>query len=103
MRVLDEVYLERPIYGSRKMVLALTARGHNVNRKRVQRLMRLMGLEALVPKPNTSRSHPARKKVSVPAERARGDEGESGLGHRHHIHPVGDGLLLPGGRRGLVQ
>jgi putative transposase len=62
MRLLDEEYLQHPFYGSRKLVLAIEARGHTVNRKRVQRLMRLMGLEALVPKPNTSRSHPAHKK-----------------------------------------
>jgi putative transposase len=62
MRLMDELYLARPIYGSRKMVLALAEKGHVVNRKRVQRLMRAMGLEALVPKPFTSKSHPAHKK-----------------------------------------
>ena len=62
MRLMDELYLARPIYGSRKMVLALAAKGQAVNRKRVQRLMRVMGLEALVPKPFTSRSHPAHTK-----------------------------------------
>lgn len=58
MRLLDELYLAHPIYGSRKMVVALEEKGHTVNRKRMQRLMRLMGLEALVPKPNLSRSNP---------------------------------------------
>jgi putative transposase len=62
MRLMDELYLERPIYGSRKMVVALAERGLTINRKRVQRLMRLMGLEALVPKPFTSRSHPEHRK-----------------------------------------
>lgn len=62
MRQLDRLYLDHPFLGSRKMVVALEQRGVVVNRKRVQRLMRLMGLEALVPKPNTSRSHPAHKK-----------------------------------------
>jgi len=62
MRLLDELYLQHPFYGSRKMALALKARDHAVNRKRVQRLMRLMGLEALAPKPSTSRSHPEHKK-----------------------------------------
>jgi len=62
MRRLDEMYLQCPFYGSRKMVVTLEAQGHTVNRKRVQRLMRLMGLEALAPKPNTSRSHPQHKK-----------------------------------------
>ena len=55
MRLLDEQYLTRPFYGSRKMVEALAAQGHEVNRKRVQRLMRLMGIAALAPRRSTSR------------------------------------------------
>ena len=54
MRVLDEVHLVRPFLGSRRLVDELAARGHSVNRKRVQRLMRLMGIEATYPKPRTS-------------------------------------------------
>jgi putative transposase len=57
-RRLDELYLELPFYGSRKMTLALKAEGHGLNRKWVQRLMRTMGLEALVPRPGTSRPTP---------------------------------------------
>ena len=53
MRRLDELYLKHPLYGSRRM--AVRAPGHGINRKRVQRLMRTMGLEALAPKPGTSR------------------------------------------------
>jgi putative transposase len=55
MRWLDEQYLATPFYGSRRMTAELRQVGHQVNRKRVQRLMRLMGLEALGPKPKTSR------------------------------------------------
>lgn len=58
MRLIDEEYLKHPFYGSRKVADALCTLGHQVNRKRVQRLMRLMGLEALAPKPSLSRSHP---------------------------------------------
>ena len=61
MRVLDEQYLETPFYGTRRMVVALCAIGLVVNRKRVRRLMRLMGLEAIYQKPDTSRRHPAHK------------------------------------------
>ena len=50
MRRIDEQYLKTPFYGSRKMAELL-----NVNRKRVQRLMRLMGLEAIYPKRRTTR------------------------------------------------
>lgn len=56
MRLIDEQYLRRPFFGSRKMAVWLTQEGHNVNRKRVQRLMRLMGLEAIYRKPRTSLS-----------------------------------------------
>jgi putative transposase len=57
-RLIDEEYTRRPFYGSRRMVLFLKAQGHTVNRKRVQRLMRLMGLAGMAPGPNTSRPHP---------------------------------------------
>ena len=62
MRLIDELYTARPIYGSRKMAERLRERGHEVNRKRVQRLMRLVGLVGLVPRRSTSRPHPAHKK-----------------------------------------
>ena len=54
-RWIDAQYLATPFYGSRRMTAALRRAGHPVNRKRVQRLMRMMGLEALGPKPKTSR------------------------------------------------
>ena len=55
MRRIDEIHLEFPFYGSRSITRELRGKGGRVNRKRVQRLMRLMGLESLAPKPNTSR------------------------------------------------
>lgn len=55
MRLLDEQYMLTPFYGIRRMTVSLHQLGHQVNRKRVQRLMRLMGLEAIYPKPNLSR------------------------------------------------
>jgi len=54
MRLIDQQYTAQPVYGSRKMTAWLQAQGHPVNRKRVQRLMRLMGLEAVYPKPKLS-------------------------------------------------
>jgi len=54
MRLIDEQYLQTPFYGSRRMAVCLQKEGHSVNRKRVQRLMRLMGLEAIYPKPRLS-------------------------------------------------
>jgi putative transposase len=54
MRLIDQQYLKTPFYGSRKMMVSLTRSGEAVNRKRIQRLMALMGLEALHPKPRTT-------------------------------------------------
>jgi putative transposase len=62
MRLLDEEYLRHPFLGSRKMQVWLVGQGHVVNRKRVQRLMRLMGIEGLNPRGSTSRPHPAHAK-----------------------------------------
>ncbi len=61
LRLIDEQYTRRPFYGSRKMVSYLRAQGHRVNRKRVQRLMRILGLAGMAPGPDTSRPHPQHK------------------------------------------
>lgn len=61
MRRIDELHLNLPFYGSRRMTFALNAEGFSVNRKRVQRLMRVMGIEALVPRPGTSKAAPGHK------------------------------------------
>ena len=59
--LIDEEYTRHPFYGSRKMVVFLKTAGYPVNRKRVQGLMRNMGLAGIAPGPNTSRSHPEHK------------------------------------------
>ena len=61
MRRIDELHLELPFYGSRRMMFALNKEGRGVNRKRVRRLMRVMGIEALVPRPGTSKAAPGHK------------------------------------------
>jgi putative transposase len=55
MRRIDEMHLKRPFYGSRRIRDWLWEEGHDINRKRVQRLMRQMGIAALYPKKGTSR------------------------------------------------
>jgi putative transposase len=60
-RLIDEEYTRHPFYGSRRMTVFLRMTGHSVNRKRVQRLMRMMGLVGMAPGPNTSRSHSEHK------------------------------------------
>lgn len=61
MDLIDEEYMRHPFYGSRKMRSYLRRLGHDVNRKRVQRLMRLMGLVSVAPKPNTSKKNKEHK------------------------------------------
>ncbi len=58
MRQIDELHLKHPFFGSRMMTQTLKNKGHDLNRKRTQRLMRLMGLESTAPKPNTSKPAP---------------------------------------------
>ena len=58
MRLIDAQYLRTPWYGSRQMTRYLRRQGHAINRKRVARLMTLMGLVAVVPGPQTSKPHP---------------------------------------------
>src|SRR5947209_4698620 len=61
MRLIDEQYTARPFYGSRRMTAWLVRRGEAVNRKRVQRLLRVMGLEAIYPKPRLSAPGPGHR------------------------------------------
>jgi putative transposase len=61
MRLIDELYLKNPCWGSRSMRNHLQRLGYKVNRKHIQRLMRLMGIEAIYPKPRTSRPYPENK------------------------------------------
>ena len=55
MRLIDEQYTKTPFYGSRRMTAYLKRLGYSVNRKRVQRLMRIMGIHAIYPKPRLSK------------------------------------------------
>ncbi len=61
MRQIDELYLAMPYLGSRRIAVKLSQTGQAVNRKRVQRLLRIMGLEAIYPKPRTSQAAPEHK------------------------------------------
>ena len=62
MRKIDELYTEDPSRGSRSIRCQLRRQGIRVNRKRIQRLMRLMGIEEIYPKPRTIRRHPGHKR-----------------------------------------
>ena len=61
MALMDRQYLKTPFYGSRKMRVWLQGQGYQVNRKKVRRLMRLMGLEAIYRRTNTSKPAPGHR------------------------------------------
>ena len=61
MQAMDRQYLETPFYGSRRMKASLDRQGMTVSRKRVQRLMRIMGLRAIYRQPRTSQPAPERR------------------------------------------
>jgi putative transposase len=61
LRLLDEQYLRTPFYGSRRMAAWLAREGYEVNRKRVQRLMRILGVEGLAPRPKTTKPAPGHR------------------------------------------
>jgi putative transposase len=61
LALIDAEYTLHPFYGSRKMVVHLGKAGYLINRKRVQRLMRILGLAGIAPGPNTSHPHPQHK------------------------------------------
>ena len=61
MALIDQQYLKTPFYGSGRMTAWLRYYGHQVNRKRVRRLMQLIGLEAIYRRPNTSKPNPGHK------------------------------------------
>ena len=61
LQLIDEEYTRHPFFGSRRMHVYLRRLGRPINRKRVQRLMTLLGLEGMAPGPNTSKAHPQHK------------------------------------------
>ena len=86
MRLIDEQYLKTPFYGSRRMTACLERSGETVNRKRVQRLMALMGLEGLFPRPRTTSLRRRRAGPTRTCSATGVDPGRRSLEFRHHIY-----------------
>ena len=61
MKLIDRQYLVKPFYGARKITACLKSQGQRVNRKRIRRLMQLMGLKAIYRRPRTSKPAPGHK------------------------------------------
>ncbi len=66
VRLIDGIYMECPLYGQRQLRNKLEKLDHHVGRSRIRRLMKIMGIEALCPKPSTSTPSPAHKKYPYP-------------------------------------
>ena len=94
MRLLDEQYLETPFYGVCRMTAWLQKQGYQVNPKRVRRLLRLIGLEAIYQRPRLSIAAPGHRIYPV----AWGSDyaGPSSLVDRHHLYPFKAGLCVFG-------
>ena len=103
MRIMDEQYLKTPFYGVRQMTAHLQRCGYEVNGKRIRRLLRLIGLEAIYPRPNLSI---ADKMHTVYPYLLR-DVAITSVNHvreyGYHRYTDGKGLYVPGGGNGPVQ
>ena len=94
MRDMDRQYLETPFYGSRRMKAWLDRQGMSVSRKRVQRLMRVMGLRAIYRRPRTSQPAPGHRVYPYMLRNARITPAQPSLGRRHHLLlPMARGFL----------
>ena len=103
MREIDRQYLETPFYGSRRMKVWLERQGKQVSRKRVQRLMRVMGLRAIYRRPRTSRPAPGVRVYPYLLGKAAITRPNQVWARRYHLPAHGPGIPLPGGRHGLAQ
>ena len=103
MALMDRQYLKTPFYGSRKMKAWLLQQGYLVSRKRVRRLMRLMGLEAIYRRPNTSKPAPGHRIFPYLLKGVEVNRVDQVWARGHHLHPHGEGLPVPGGHHGLAQ
>jgi len=98
MRRIDELYLRRPYFGSRRLADELS-----VNRKRMQRLMRIMGLEAIYPKPRTTVRHSEHKSYPYLLRNVEVVRPNQVWSTDIYVHPVARRIPVPDGRYGLVQ
>src|ERR1700682_5043573 len=97
LKRLDRIFTDDPVYGSRRLQVALSREGVPVGRRRIRRLMRKLGLWAVRPKRNTSKPNPA-PRVSVPGRNHRlGDATGVVLAAVEHAY---GGVLRRGARRG---
>ena len=100
---MDRQYLKTPFYGSRKMKAWLMQQGYLVSRKRVRRLMRLMGLEAIYRRPNTSKPAPGHRIFPYLLKGVEVNRVDQVWAADITYIPMAEGLPVPGGHHGLAQ
>ena len=104
MREMDRQYLETPFYGSRRMKACLDRRGKPVSRKRVQRLMRAMGLRAIYRQPRTSQPAPDRQVYPyLLRDMTITRPNQVWAADITYLPMAGPWIPLPGGHHGLAQ
>ena len=103
MKVLDVIYTEWPFLGQRKLQRELVDHGWKIGRKRVRRLMKVMGIEAHCAQAFIE--HPKQKSQAIPllVEGSESDRSGSSVVHRHHLPTDGEGSCLPCGNHGLEE
>ena len=84
---LDRIFTEHPVYGSRRLQVALSREGISVGRRRIRRLMRKLGLCAIRPKRNTSKPHPEHKIYPYLLRDKTIDQPNQVWASGHHVHP----------------
>ena len=103
MALIDQQYLKTPFYGSRRMTAWLRNHGHQVNRKRVRRLMQLIGLEAIYRRPNTSKPNPGHKVYPYLLRGLEINRVNQVWATGITYIPMARGFLYFGGHQGLAQ
>ena len=95
LRRIDEQFLETPFYGSRQMTRWLRRQEIWVSRKRVRRLMRRLGLQAIFQRPRDVSAAPRAPDLPIPAARPGDHAAESGVVFGRDVHSAGARLSLP--------
>ena len=103
LKRIDWQYLVTPFYGPRYMEVWLNREGHPVSRKRVQRLMRTMGLTAIYRRPRGPVGRRRGTNLSLSPERDGDHQPQPSVVGKHHLHPRCQRVPVSGGHDGLVQ
>ena len=103
MRRLDELHTEWPFLGQRTLIEELRDQGIVIGRKRIRRLMKIMGMEAIAPEPSLSVPTPGHKiYLFLPSTASEGHQGGPSVVHGYRLYPNGARTRLPHRYYGLA-